>query len=153
MKARISTLIATNENRMWDELQKTASLMQVASPILIFESRHGRELPAKWEVEKQYKFRIFAFGFVPLGMHDIIVKRIDRAKKEIFTNESSFLSRTWDHLLRVEKINEKFVRYSDEVEIRAGVLTLFIWLFAHVFYRHRQKKWKVLLAGGSSHTI
>lgn len=37
------------------------------------------------------------------------------------------------------------VSYTDEIEIQAGWLTPVIWLFAHVFYRHRQRRWKALL--------
>jgi len=38
------------------------------------------------------------------------------------------------------------VEYSDEIEIRAGLLTPVIWAFAHGFYRHRQRRWRVLLS-------
>jgi hypothetical protein len=31
---------------------------------------------------------------------------------------------------------------SDEIEIEAGWLTFFVWLFAQWFYRHRQRKWR-----------
>jgi hypothetical protein len=142
MKAKISTIIATNEKKMWEELQKTCSLLYVASPILIFKPRQGKELPEKWEIDKPYQLRIHAFGFVPLGKHDIVVKIIDSHKKEIFTNESGAFAKTWNHFIRIEKRDESTIRYSDEIEIKAGILTVFIWLFAHAFYRHRQRKWK-----------
>ena len=32
--------------------------------------------------------------------------------------------------------------YADEIEIRAGLLTVFVWLFAHGFYRYRQMRWQ-----------
>ncbi|MFO7859839.1 MAG: hypothetical protein R6U41_01320 [Desulfosalsimonas sp.] len=37
------------------------------------------------------------------------------------------------------------VHYTDKIEISAGLLSPLIWLFAHVFYRHRQRRWKLLL--------
>lgn len=150
MKAKISTAIKTNENRMWEELQKISSLMHVASPILIFKSRDAGKPPEKWEIGKVYPLRMYAFGFIPLGRHDIVVKRIDSDRKEMLTNESGLLAKTWDHRIWIEKIDGDTIRYSDEVEIKAGALTAFIWLFAHVFYRHRQRKWKALLAQGGS---
>lgn len=33
----------------------------------------------------------------------------------------------------------------DEIEIKAGWLTIFIWLFVQLFYHHRQRRWKILL--------
>ena len=131
--------------KLWEKLQKISSLTYVASPILVFRPRGGKALPEKWEMGKKYALSLYAFGFIPLGKHDIAVRKIDAAGKEIATNESSSLARTWDHVIRVEKISEDAVKYTDEVEIEAGLLTMFIWLFAHIFYRHRQRKWKVLL--------
>jgi hypothetical protein len=37
---------------------------------------------------------------------------------------------------------------ADRVDIRAGLLTPFIWLFAQGFYRWRQYRWGRLLAQG-----
>jgi len=31
------------------------------------------------------------------------------------------------------------------VDIEAGLLTPFIWLFSQVFYRHRQRRWQALV--------
>ncbi|MBE7004664.1 MAG: hypothetical protein E7425_10385 [Ruminococcaceae bacterium] len=36
------------------------------------------------------------------------------------------------------------LRYTDRVEIRAGWITPFIWLWANAFYAHRQRKWITL---------
>lgn len=131
---------------MWEELQKTSSLMHVASPLLIFRSQDGKALSEKWQLEKPYALRIYAFNIIPLGGHTIVVKRIDPVKREIVTKESGSLSKTWDHLLRVEKVDARTVKYTDEIEIQAGPLTVLVWMFAHVFYRHRQRRWRKLLS-------
>ncbi len=145
MKATFLTIIHVNGNKMWEELQKTSSLMYVASPILIFKSQDGGELPSTWSVEREYPLNLYAFHIVPLGKHYITVKKIDIKNKEIFTNEFGSLTKTWNHLMRVEVLDDNMVKYTDEIEIKAGMLTIFIWMFAQVFYRHRQRKWKKLL--------
>ncbi len=43
------------------------------------------------------------------------------------------------------KIEQNKLLYTDEIEIKAGMLTPAIWIFARLFYRHRQKRWKMLL--------
>jgi hypothetical protein len=146
MKATISTVIHANGDTMWEELQKTSSLIYVASPIIKFKSQDGAELPPKWGVGREYPLRIYAFHIIPLGKHYIVVKSIDAKNKEIFTNELGSLTKTWDHLVSVERLNENMIKYTDEIEIKAGMLTVFIWMFAQIFYRHRQRKWKRLLA-------
>ncbi len=146
MKAIISTIMTVKADRMWKELQKTSSLVYVASPVLIFKSQDGAPLPSTWQIGKEYRFKLYAFHLLPLGRHRIVLKRIDAKKMEIFSNESGSLLKIWNHLLRVEPLDAGRVRYTDAIEIDAGMLTGVIWLFAHFFYRHRQLRWKRLLA-------
>jgi hypothetical protein len=41
------------------------------------------------------------------------------------------------------------LHYTDEIEIQAGLLAGVVWAFAHVFYRHRQRRWRTLLRSKS----
>lgn len=50
----------------------------------------------------------------------------------------------WDHKITLTNKGEE-TEYTDEVEIRAGWKTRFIWLWARAFYAHRQRKWIRLL--------
>lgn len=145
MKAKISTIINTNENKMWDELQKVSSLMQVASPILKFRPQNNQTLPEKWELGTEYKLKLSFFGVVPLGDHFIRVVEINQKKKTIVSNEHGNLTKVWNHIIKIVPINDQSIEYTDEIEIKAGLLTLSIWLFVQIFYRHRQSKWKKLL--------
>ncbi len=82
---------------------------------------------------------------IPLGRHSIFCERIDPELREIQTREREPLVRRWDHLVRVRPEGDGHTRYSDEIEIEAGLLTPIVWLFAEVFYRHRQRRWKRLI--------
>jgi hypothetical protein len=48
----------------------------------------------------------------------------------------------WNHKIIMEKYGENITKYTDEVEIYAGIFTLFIALWGIIFYKHRQKKWE-----------
>ena len=145
MKAIISTIIPTSAEKMWSELQKVSSLMYVAAPLLIFRSQDKNPLPDKWSIDQEYPLSISLFGIIPLGKHVIRISKIDVQKMQILSNEFGLLSRTWNHLIKIEKTEDDKIRYTDEIEIKAGILTLVIWLFALIFYRHRQKRWKILI--------
>ena len=146
MIARISTIMRTNEDKMWQELQKVSSLMYVASPILKFRSQTGYSLPDKWILGREYKLRISAFGIIPLGDHIIRLVELNKETKRIVSNEHGMLTRVWNHTITYYAIGEQTIKYTDEINIEAGMTTLWIWLFAHIFYRHRQRRWKELLA-------
>jgi len=145
MKVNRSIIIKTNPLHMWAELQKISALQQVASPMLVFKPIDGITLPEKWESGQEYALTISFFGILPLGKHTIKIINIDEEQLEILTNESGTLTKVWDHLIKIEVLNNKNIKYTDSVEIKAGILTLFVWLFAYVFYGHRQKKWKEIL--------
>jgi hypothetical protein len=145
MKAKITTTIRADAEDMWAELQRVASLVHVAAPILTFRPQHDDTLPDRWTVGKTYRLRLYCGGILPLGDHHIRIVSIDPQRKEIFSNEHGRLTRRWNHLIRIVPIDRRSVEYTDEIEIEAGGLTVFIWIFAHVFYRHRQRRWKKLL--------
>jgi hypothetical protein len=52
--------------------------------------------------------------------------------------------RTWNHRIRFRASGQGQTLYSDEVAIDAGWLTLPVWLFALLFYRYRQWRWRDL---------
>ena len=144
MKEIISTVIHTSAEKMWSELQKVSSLMYVAAPILIFKSQDKYPLPDKWNINQEYPLSIFLFGNIPLGNHVIKISKIDAKNMQILSNEFGLFAQTWNHLIKIEKTEDNKIRYTDAIEIKAGIFTLGIWLFALIFYRHRQKRWQIL---------
>jgi hypothetical protein len=145
MRAKISTIISTPEMDMWTELQKTSSLMYVASPLVKFKIQNHQPLPEKWVVGKQYQLKMSLCGIVPLGKHFIRIVEINPEQKTIISNEHGSLIKVWNHIIKLVPIDDQSILYTDEIEIQAGILTPVVWLFSHIFYRHRQRKWKKLL--------
>ena len=56
--------------------------------------------------------------------------------------------KTWHHRIRVVPERPGTTHYTDSVVVEAGPLTLFVWMFAQVFYRHRQRRLRELARGG-----
>jgi len=145
MIARISTRLACSEDQLWQKIIEPGSLQFVASPILRFVPVGGGGLTGEWQVGIPYHLKLYFLKRIPLGPHTIQLMRIDKAANKIVSQESGRLARSWKHIIRFQEVAPGVVHYTDEIEIRAGWLTPFIWLFAQVFYRHRQRRWKVLL--------
>jgi len=148
MLACISTVFACTEKQLWDKIVEPKSLQFVAAPVLRFEPLVAGELDGEWIVGKTYVVHLSAFGFLPLGRHRIKIVTIDKATNTIESQESGSLARVWNHTIHFQPSGAEQLRYTDQIEIKAGALTVLIWAFAHLFYRHRQRRWKALLAGG-----
>ena len=151
MLARISTFFECTDEQFWDKIIEPKSLQYVAAPILRFEPLVAGELDGEWIVGKTYVVRLHFLGFLPLGQHRIRIVAIDRAMNTIESQESGSLARVWNHTIRFHPSGAGQLHYTDEIEIEAGLLTVFIWAFAHLFYRHRQRRWKELLDIGEKH--
>ena len=142
MLARISTVFDCTAEQLWDEISRPDSLRFVSAPLLHFESLVTGDLDSEWEVGKTYPLRLSLFGFLPIGEHRITIVRIDREANLIESQESGALSPVWNHTIRFHQLGDDKLHYIDEIEIQAGLLSGIIWTFAHLFYRHRQRRWK-----------
>jgi hypothetical protein len=145
MLARISTVYDCTAEHLWDEISRPASLHYVAAPILYFEPLVANDFDSEWVVGKTYALRLYLFGFMPAGEHRITIARIDRDANLIESKESGALLPVWNHTIRFHPLENGKLHYTDEIKIQAGLLTGVVWAFAHVFYRHRQRRWKRLL--------
>jgi hypothetical protein len=145
MLARISTAFDCTAERLWKEISCPASLRFVSAPVLHFEPLVAGDLDDEWVVGKTYLLRLSLFGFLPAGEHRITLVTIDREANLIESQESGALSPVWNHTIRFHCLEDGKLHYTDEIEIRAGLLTWVVWAFAHLFYRHRQRRWKILL--------
>ena len=61
----------------------------------------------------------------------------------IVSYERGGIIRTRNHIIQVAPV-PCGCAYSAEAEIQAGLLTIFVWLYANVFYRYRQARWRKL---------
>ena len=65
----------------------------------------------------------------------------------IITEEQGGIVSKWEHLSKVSPTdNDAIILYTDQIDIEAGLFTPFVWLYAHLFYRYRQLRWKRLIS-------
>ena len=145
MLARISTHLACTEARLWQKIMNPGSLQYVASPILTFIPAEVEGFDDTWQVERIYQLKLYFLRFIPLGRHSIQLVKIDTSTNTILSRESNLLVPAWNHRIHFREVTPGVVSYTDEIEIKAGWMTLLIWLFAHLLCRHRQRRWKSLL--------
>ena len=94
--------------------------------------------------------KLYFLKLIPLGWHTIRLVKMDKKTNTISSQESGLLAQVWNHNISFREVGSGKVSYTDEIEIQAGCLTPAIWLFAHIFYRYRQRRWKVLLKKNST---
>ncbi len=144
MRIKRTSELEALADAVWSALRKTGTLRYVARPLLCFEEDLPRRWPAQGGVIRVE--RMLLLCVVPAWSHELRFVRLDDEEHEMLTSEGGGLIRVWNHRIRVEPLSERLCRYTDEVEVHAGVLTTLVRCFAQLFYRYRQMRWVGWLA-------
>jgi hypothetical protein len=152
VKAVVTTILDAPVERIWAELKTPRVLKHVAAPLIAFDHIDPATMPAHWG-DGRYLVRMRFLGLIPIGRQTIVTStpRPEDQARGVFRlrdNATGDIAKVWDHLIVVEARPDGRTAYRDEVEVKAGVLTLGVWLFAHWFYRHRQARWRRLVRQG-----
>jgi ligand-binding SRPBCC domain-containing protein len=142
MLVRVSTRLPAPADLVWDTVKQTDTLRYVTRGLLGFRIE-GRA-PARLAEGETYRMRLLFFGVVPAWRHEIHVVELDEDAHEIRTEERGGPVRRWRHRIAVDEEGWASTRYLDEIEVGAGVLTPFVWAYAQLFYRYRQRRWRRL---------
>lgn len=150
MQTILTTELDCSHERVWEGVRNTHLLAYVSAPILYFEPVQPKRLPTTWR-PANYLVRLKFLGLIPIGLHWIMISFPRRREtgygQEFVIRDNGFgkLAKKWDHRITIQPTYDGKTRYTDEVDIEAGLLTLVIWAFSQVFYRHRQKRWRELV--------
>lgn len=142
MIVRKSSVFPASRDVVFEKLQRLETLQTIAKPYASFEP--VGEVDPVWSVGSTSAYRFRLFCMIPFGTHTIHIVRFDA--EGISSREGNKHVPVWNHDIRMISLDDKHTEYTDQVEIRAGWKTLFIWLWAKAFYAHRQRKWIKLLA-------
>ena len=142
MIVKVSTLLETTADLAWRTAKRTATLLHVARGLLGF--RGVGPIPPEWVPGDRVRTRLIFFHVVPAWEHELRIVGVEEDWHEIHFNEHGGPVQSWRHRIAVEPVDATRCRYTDEIDIRAGVLTPMVWLFAQVFYRYRQMRWRHL---------
>lgn len=143
---QVSSILPAAAERVWDLLMRIQTLQYIAAPYIAFTPVE-RSKALIWKEGETTKFRLYLFGVVPLGIHTVYIRHLDRATYRIDTQEHSSAIRIWNHSISIVPMEEGSARYTDEVTIGAGFMTGIVSVWSTLFFRHRQRKWKRLLLG------
>ncbi len=135
----------------WENVKTPALLQFVARGMIKFKAV-GEPLPARWEAGQTYAVRMRIFGFIPFGgIHYLFIEAIDDDRHELSTREWDRAAKVWNHDIILRDLGDGRVRYEDSITIYGGWMTGFITAFAKQFYKHRQRRWQLVLCNINSY--
>lgn len=142
MMVKVSTMLDAPAERVWAVLRRIPTLVYINRGLIGVPDVGG--WPVEFSEGMNVSTRLLLFHLIPTWEHHISVVSVDEHKREALTNEHGGIVRTWNHRIKVEPVSEGKCLYTDEIEIRAGMLTPLVWLFGQGYYRYRQMRWRGL---------
>ena len=143
MIVRRTSVFPSGRDVIFQKIRKLETLQYIAKPYATFEPE-GNSLGI-WETGSTSSYHFKLFGIIPFGTHTIHIICFEPEK--ISSHEGNEHVPVWNHDIMMEIIDDNHTKYTDRVEIGAGWKTVFVWLWANAFYRHRQKNgsgfWKM----------
>jgi len=148
MRLRRTSLLVCPVELCAREVARPASLLWVAAPLLTFWPLDPPAFGPLWE-PGPHRVRLLLGGRLPVGEHTLDIEEVPSGPTGTVFHDAghSHLIKLWDHRIVLEDFHG-MTRYTDSVDVRAGVLTPAVWLFAHIFYGHRQRRWHRLVTRG-----
>lgn len=143
MLVKVMSVLDCDSEELFREIKRTRSLIYIAKPFVRFVQLPDHPLPEIWE-EGKYVVKMYILSFIPFGKQWIVIS-IDHNKLIMRDNGYSKLIKKWDHTISLKDIGNGRTLYADTIDINAGALTILVVLFAHGFYRWRQKRWNTLI--------
>lgn len=151
----IETQLPAPPERIWAEVKTSKLLLYVAAPLVRFYPIEPKALPERWTAGR-YRVSMWFLGLIPLGRQWVVISEPPAPpdtpapeETQIIRDEGTGdLVRVWDHWIFIRPGPDGTTLYRDRVDVKAGPLTPFVWLFAAWFYRHRQARWRKLVSRG-----
>lgn len=154
MRVQVSTTLEATPQWVATQLQSTGVFQHITAPLLDFRPARGARLPPLWS-EGEWHLRMWLFGALPLGRQTIRIS-LETAPGAggwpvLRDRGEGLLMRRWDHRISLASLPGHRTLYTDEIHIEARYLrwgmTPLCALFAQLFYRHRQRRWRALARG------
>ncbi len=143
MIAKIQSTFNLYIDDAWDLLIKRDTFLFITKGAVGF--KNAKHWPDEFYTGLEISTQLIFFHILPGWKHLLHLVNVDKARYRLISKERGGFIKTWNHDITLEKISEKKCTYIDTIEIKAGRLSPVVWLYAHIFYRYRQYRWKILI--------
>lgn len=137
MNLRFETTVNMNAQALWTMGKEVALLDKVSRPVISLKQLPPEE--TVWREGGVYNFRIKLFGLIPWSDHQVRMKRYCDKSLTFETNESGGPIKVWKHQHALIPVEPNRCISRDEIEIKAGFMSPFVWMMAQALYRKRHR--------------
>ncbi|OAT68942.1 hypothetical protein AWB85_07695 [Mycobacteroides immunogenum] len=139
----LDTALPTDADRVWSAMQYSGTFLYLCRGLFGIPALSGRTEPMR--VGERGTAWLWGLHLIPLYRHTIHVVEVDEGTRTVRTHEGGGILRSWNHTLHVEPLGPARSRYSDSIDIDAGLFTAVVARGALAIFRYRQRRWRKLV--------
>jgi len=139
IKFRLYHLYTNSIEKMWDKIFDIQMLKYLSKPVVNFTLIKDEPLK-KWKINKEYVFKVFIKWLISIKEHKMVFEKINENDRVIIMKEQNNIVKILNHKISMVKKAGMVTGGIEEVEIYAGILTLFVAIWVRKFYIHRRDK-------------
>jgi hypothetical protein len=131
----------------WAALGNPAVFRQVLRPLMRVRSLDKGGFPSRWDENTVHHVSMSLFGVIPMGHHSIDITYTQRpggVRMVVDQGEplTGILAATsvWDHRMAVSATPTGKTLYRDRLSVRAGILTVPLWIGLWALWQYRGAK-------------
>ena len=143
MVVKVHTQLPTSADHAWRVLARRDTFPYATCGA--FGYTGAERSPEELHEGQEIQTRILFSHLIPAWRHHLRLVHVDEGRREILSQERGGFIRAWNHRVYIEPENTVRCRYTDEIEIRAGIVTPLVWAFAHLSLRYRQLRLRRLI--------
>lgn len=141
-KLTFETRLKCNADTVWKSYQKPSEwLINLKPQAKLIPNSKNKEI-GQWDINKDYSFRLYMYGFIPFGKHYIMFESIDSSNLLIQSREHGFLVPHWDNTFEVIPINDSTCAVKDVLTIQTKGINSIVNPYAIGVFRAKHKKLK-----------
>ncbi len=139
----LTTTLPTGAERVWTAMKSPATFLYLCRGLFGAPVLEGRV--EEFRAGEAGTARLWAFHVIPAYRHTIEVLEVDPSTRTVRTHEHGGVLRTWNHTLHVEPLGDWSCRYTDTIDIDAGMATPIAVAVAKGIFRYRHRRWGKLV--------
>ncbi len=150
---KLTTEMPCSAEELWRAVHDPLVLRAICAPLVELTPAEPPVFPEEF-VPATYVVKMKAFGFLPLGRQAMQIEHPAPEPGEqlprflLRDHGTGQLARVWHHEILIVPVTDQTCRYSDLLEIDAGLLTPPVAAFARTYFRHRQRRLKEVASSG-----
>ena len=134
------TTLNCSAEEVWKLYQKPSVWLENLNPQAKLSPTRDNKKIENWELNKNYTFVLYMYGFIPFGKHHVSFEKIDFDNLIIQSREHGFMVPHWDNYFEIVSLTDSTCKIKDVLKIQSTGINAIVSFYAKGVFKAKHKK-------------